>query len=73
MLRAVAPLHPICLTDIPPEGLARARAHYTPEVERLLRLAEELKQRPQPLGPDDVLRLILVVQCNAFYSGFYLL
>jgi hypothetical protein len=35
-MSVVSPLHPVHLTDLPEEGLAAARKHYTPEVERLI-------------------------------------
>ena len=36
LMSVVSPLHPVHLTDLPEEGLAAARKHYTPEVERLI-------------------------------------
>ena len=37
-MEAVAPLHPVSLSDIPEEGLAQARAHYAPETAQLQQL-----------------------------------
>ncbi len=90
-MAAVAPLHPISLSDIPPSALESARSvlpshrlsricrhkcthrnSYAAEIDRLLEGQNSTGAGPTSLGRDDVLRLILAVQCNAFYSGFYL-
>ncbi|GAX79346.1 hypothetical protein CEUSTIGMA_g6788.t1 [Chlamydomonas eustigma] len=98
MLKQVAHLHPVQLTDIPPASLQSAKQHYASDVERLMKLLPiKIKNASGPLQPtspkmmshdheaseatiqhgsvdeNTVLRLILAVQCNAFYSGFYVL
>ncbi|KAG1659968.1 hypothetical protein FOA52_010601 [Chlamydomonas sp. UWO 241] len=82
-LDAVSHLHPERSSDLPGgvEGaaVAAAWAAYGEDVDRIVALhaqAEAARSSGADSGgllatPDDVLRLILAVQCNAFYSGFH--
>jgi hypothetical protein len=81
-LDAVSHLHPERLCDLPGgvdgAAVAAAREAYGEDVERIVGLhaqADAARGGGMDAGPlaapDDVLRLILAVQCNAFYSGFH--
>eukprot|EP00873_Tetraselmis_striata_P027146 jgi/Tetstr1/447410/TSEL_034844.t1 len=64
-LNAAAALHPVELTDLPADVLEQQRACHKASAARLASMGEH------GLGEDDVLRLLLAMQCNAFYSGLY--
>jgi hypothetical protein len=65
-----APLHPITLEEYPAEALQSARDFYAPYVQLILQAAEG--EQAGQLAEESVLRLILAMQSNAFYSGIYL-
>eukprot|EP00798_Chlamydomonas_sp_ICE-L_P006640 gene6640-3297_t len=64
LMAAVAHLHPVQLDHLPADAIAAAQVHYAAAIQALLKMSSDFDE-------SALLRLLLAIQCNAFYSGFY--
>lgn len=68
VLKEVSHLHPVNLSDVPPDVLQRVKEDNAKDIKIFLEEWSELSE----LTEEVLLRLLLVYQYNAFASGLYL-
>ena len=71
LLRDVAHLYPVQLTDIPDEMLQLCRQAHVSTLETLVAV-ESARDEADKLDSEALLRLVLAMQMNIFYSGVYI-